>query len=165
MSLEGPSIEDLYGDGLVNVNYFSAVIFQLCNELKQEYPKVLGKVFYTLYDQLPHLNEWRQRKFAKWFAHHITNFDLKWNWRAWITELFEEPSAVHQQFVKAVLDYCVNLSFYERVAQALPQDLHITNFMPVQPEPHFMFTAKNVDDSGKIVPADDELKLANAIIL
>ncbi|KAI3629363.1 hypothetical protein MIR68_012568 [Amoeboaphelidium protococcarum] len=152
------------GQQYLNHTYFSTLIVNLCNAFKKDYPQVLGKVFYTLFDRLNHLNAAQRISFSKWFAFHISNFDFRWNFKAWMATVSNsegggELSGIQSQFIKESLVKAIDLAYYERVYKALPQDVDMSSVMPAEPTPEFWF-ATATDDGASA----DEVALVDQLL-
>jgi hypothetical protein len=50
--------------------------------------------------------------------------------------------AVQSVFVQEVLEKCVRLSYYERVAKTIPSQPDLTSLMPPQPQPQYTYESK-----------------------
>jgi nuclear cap-binding protein subunit 1 len=68
--------------------------------------------------------------FTKWFAHHLSNFDYKWLWEQWKNIQNKEQN----NFISEVLSNCIRLSYYARIEQITPHELH--HLLPEKKEPH-----------------------------
>ena len=76
-------------------------------------------------------------RFSSWFAHHLSNFDYKWNWSTWEYVLKYDPDHIKRLFVSSVLEKCVRLAYWERVRKTIPDNFEV--MMPQKPVPHFVF--------------------------
>ena len=151
--------------------YFSTLLFSLCSSpqyphFSKEFPLVLGKAMYTMFEHVGEWDEEVRQRLARWMAHHLANFEFRWNWRAWVGQVESSTQSTgagageveegmegvieqttpesgsakeKEEFIKMVLDACIRLSYYERVQSTLPQDMDVTRYMPQQPEPTFQY--------------------------
>lgn len=147
--------------------YYATVIFDLCNTFKRDYPPILGKVFYTLIESIHLFDPECRVRLARWFSHHLSNFDYRWNWKAWVEIISEikDEYDVKVIFLQEVLENCVRLSYFERVSSAFGSDAEVMKYMPPQPEPSFHYqkfastelSPENLADSEERQAADDFL--------
>lgn len=63
--------------------YYSVVIMDLCKKYLKDVPPILGKFMYTFFERVESFDVEIQNRFTSWFAHHLSNFDYRWNWKEW----------------------------------------------------------------------------------
>ena len=139
--------------------FYQTVIMELCRKYPKNIPPILGKTFYTLFDNIDRMDVELLFRFSSWFAIHISNFDFKWNWKEWKPVLDQDESRQRPQtrFVMEALEKCVRMSFYERVTKSFPEGVDLSPWMPPQPQPDFTFIAEKGCAIG-------EVELANRLM-
>lgn len=98
----------------------------------------MGAAIDSLFRNLENLDPECRERFAAWFSHHLTNFDLKWAWEHWEYVLENENSAKFQaKWLREVLERVVRLLYFERVMKVIPEKFH--RFMPTKPVFNFPY--------------------------
>lgn len=104
-----------------------------CCRLNKAFPPVMARGLNLIFEQLDVLGFTATDRLASWFAHHLSNFELRWNWSNWQTVLEKPATSMMSVFVKLVIERLVRLSYVDRVAPTLPEEFRI--FLPLEPVP------------------------------
>eukprot|EP00158_Paraphelidium_tribonemae_P007411 Partr_v1_DN28235_c0_g1_i6_m76133 putative nuclear cap binding protein subunit 1 len=138
--------------------YYPVLIMDLCRQMPKIIPPILGKAFYTIFENIEKMDVEAQARFSTWFSLHISNFDFKWNWKAWFPLLSVGEHTAHSVLVQEVLEKCVRLSYYERVTKAFPAEIDLIPWMPPQPQPSYKYAANGGADQVLVEVADKLLE-------
>lgn len=121
--------------------FYMAFIADLC--LNKDFPPVLAQGINLLFQRVEHMDAEVFTRFVTWFSHHLSNFDWKWEWRAWAPSLVtSEPKA---GFVRETLEKMTRLSYFERIKRSLPEELY--SYLPPTPTPRFRFRQNDAHDA------------------
>lgn len=97
-----------------------ACIIHLCR-IRPGVAPFLGKIIRFFFANAQELRHSDLFVFNEWFADHLTNFDLKWNWNEWTSALEQEAKQSSSRvLLEDLLDRMSRLVFAERILQALP---------------------------------------------
>eukprot|EP00172_Hildenbrandia_rubra_P002561 Plantae.Rhodophyta-Hildenbrandia_rubra.ctg3480.p1 GENE.Plantae.Rhodophyta-Hildenbrandia_rubra.ctg3480~~Plantae.Rhodophyta-Hildenbrandia_rubra.ctg3480.p1 ORF type:complete len:831 (-),score=170.57 Plantae.Rhodophyta-Hildenbrandia_rubra.ctg3480:592-3084(-) len=116
--------------------YYGTVFVDLCKVKDSSLPIKLLAAVESVFSNAELLDAEVFDRLTSWFAYHLSNYGYKWNWSDWA--LYADP-ALSQEFpfralfCKDVLARCVRLSYFDRIAKAIPDELHV--FLPAKPEP------------------------------
>lgn len=108
-----------------------------CCRLSKAFPPIMAKSLGAIYGKLDELGPLAADRLAAWFAHHLSNFDYKWNWTAWSDVLAAPPTSMQYIFVRFTLEKLVRLSYRDRVASTLPEPFR--PLLPPESREHFKF--------------------------
>lgn len=86
-----------------------------------------------LFDRIDTMNVACVDRFASWFAYHLSNFHYAWGWNDWSNCLTLDPLHPKPKFVRECLLRCMRLSYYQRIADLVPDNFKI--LLPDIPEP------------------------------
>jgi hypothetical protein len=105
------------GNPIANVE---ACIIHLCR-IRPGVAPFLGKVIRYFFANAQEIKHSDLFVFTEWFADHLTNFDLKWNWNEWTSALEQEATQSScRVLLEDLFDRISRLVFVERILQALP---------------------------------------------
>jgi nuclear cap-binding protein subunit 1 len=69
--------------------YYSTLIYELCKLSPSTVGPAVGKSIRRLYDMLQDgLDPEVSRRYAEWFAVHMSNFGFQWVWKEWLVLYF-----------------------------------------------------------------------------
>lgn len=134
--------------------YYHALITELCKVSPQTVAPALGKCLRKLFaglgspsvdDESIVLSAEGIRRYAEWFAIHLSNFGFHWRWPEWESSLLLRSSSHPQKvFIARVLELETRLSYYDRIKATLP-DTYLASsavFPKIAPSPDFTYEAE-----------------------
>ncbi|KZS92618.1 hypothetical protein SISNIDRAFT_412320 [Sistotremastrum niveocremeum HHB9708] len=102
--------------------YYHSLISELCKLSPSTVGPAVGKSFRKLYSQLGDgFDVELVRRYAEWFAVHMSNFGFQWVWKEWTPDLsltFQHPK---RAFIRRVLDLEIRLAYFDRIMRTLPE--------------------------------------------
>ncbi len=141
--------------------YYMGVITELCKLAPQSAGPAVGKSIRKLFGYLADgLDVDVSRRFAEWFAIHMSNFGFQWVWKEWFVIMCQNysvslivllvrlpdldlvPQHPRRAFMRRVLEYEIRLSYFDRIAKTLPPQMQEPDayVLPkVAPGPHFPY--------------------------
>ncbi|KAH9814154.1 MIF4G like-domain-containing protein [Melampsora americana] len=138
--------------------YYSSLIAELCKLSPSTVAPALGKCMRRLFGGLGAKKDTTDdeenntiivldaeaiRRFADWFAVHLSNFGFLWVWKDWteVTELeVDHPKRV---LVSRILELEIRLSYYDRIVGTVPASYVESGVMAKKaPGPVFVFEDK-----------------------
>ncbi|KAJ7590607.1 MIF4G like-domain-containing protein [Mycena floridula] len=123
--------------------YYIALITELCKLSPATVGPALGKSIRKLYATLADgMDVDISRRFAEWFATHMSNFAFQWVWKEWIPDLELAIEHPKRAFMRRAIEYEIRLSYFERVAKTLPEEMQKdgVHILPEQaPTPNFEY--------------------------
>jgi hypothetical protein len=116
----------LFGELIRNrANRISDIVYETvlmdCCRLWRAFPPAMARSLFVLYERLDEVGFMATDRLAAWFAHHLSNFDYKWNWSTWSSVLTAPPTSMQYIFVRVTLEKLQRLSYYDRVVATLPE--------------------------------------------
>jgi nuclear cap-binding protein subunit 1 len=103
--------------------YYSTLITELAKLSPTTVGPAVGKSIRRLYSLLGDegLDPEIGRRFAEWFAVHMSNFGFGWVWKEWIPDL--ELPGLHPKrvFIRRAVELEVRLAYYDRITKTLPE--------------------------------------------
>ncbi|KAJ7638392.1 MIF4G like-domain-containing protein [Roridomyces roridus] len=128
--LESTVIENLLGAYLVLPEasqksiYYIGLITELCKLSPSTVGPAVGKSIRKLYSMLGEgLDVEVARRFAEWFAIHMSNFGFQWVWKEWIPELSLAVQHPKRAFMRRAIEFEIRLSYHDRILKTLPQEM------------------------------------------
>lgn len=131
---------------------------ELCRLSPQTIAPSLGKSVRKLYASLgndhglggrvgqPLLDPSGIKRFADWFAVHLSNFGFMWGWGDWAGDMEVSDKHPKRVFVKRVIELETRLSYHERIKGTIPESMLETAVMSEDaPGPEYDY-----DSSGAI---------------
>ncbi|KAG8935874.1 hypothetical protein FRC02_005873 [Tulasnella sp. 418] len=110
--------------------YYYALITDLCKLSPQTVGPAVGKSIRRLYKFLGNgLDVEVAKRFAEWFAIHMSNFSFNWVWKEWIPDLSFAQAHPQKRFIKRAIELEIRLSYHDRIKGSLPADF-------LEPEPN-----------------------------
>ncbi|KAJ7667559.1 armadillo-type protein [Mycena polygramma] len=84
----------------------------------------VGKSIRKLYSTLGEgLDVEVARRFAEWFAVHMSNFGFQWVWKEWIPDLSLTIQHPKRAFMRRALEFEIRLSYHDRILKTLPPEM------------------------------------------
>ncbi|KAJ3297509.1 Nuclear cap-binding protein subunit 1 [Borealophlyctis nickersoniae] len=126
--------------------YYATLLVDLVKEDPKSFPKVLGRAIKILFERLDGsgnlgggMDVECVRRFAEWFAVHLSNFGYAWKWQDWESTLEMDPGSAKAVFIKETLEKCIRLSYYERICGTVPESF-VGKLLPdAAPSPNFKY--------------------------
>ncbi|KAG5643263.1 hypothetical protein DXG03_001273 [Asterophora parasitica] len=147
--LESTIIETILGALLVLPEsshksvYYISLITELCKLSPSTVGPAVGKSIRKLYGSLSEgLDVEASRRFAEWFAVHMSNFGFQWVWKEWVPDLELAVQHPRRTFMRRAIEFEIRLSYHERIAKTLPEAMQSPNAhtIPEQaPGPNFEY--------------------------
>ncbi|KAF7354888.1 Nuclear cap-binding protein subunit 1 [Mycena sanguinolenta] len=128
--LESTIIETILGASFVLPEschksiYYIGVITELCKLSPSTVGPAVGKSIRKLYSNLGEgLDVEVARRFAEWFAVHMSNFGFQWVWKEWIPDLALDIQHPKRAFMRRALEFEIRLSYHDRILKTLPAEM------------------------------------------
>ncbi|GAA5880762.1 hypothetical protein JCM16303_004343 [Sporobolomyces ruberrimus] len=121
--------------------YYHSLLTELCRLSPQTIAPSLGKSVRKLYASLgndsgsggkigsPVLDPSGLKRFADWFAVHLSNFGFMWGWGDWASDMEVSDKHPKRVFVKRVIELEVRLSYHDRIKGTIPESMLETAVM------------------------------------
>ncbi|KAF8841289.1 hypothetical protein BDN67DRAFT_989826 [Paxillus ammoniavirescens] len=104
--------------------YYIALITELCKLSPSTVGPAVGKSIRKLYVLLGNgLDVEISRRFAEWFAVHMSNFGFQWVWKEWVPDLALVGDHPKRTFVRRAIVFEVRLSYHDRILKTLPDPM------------------------------------------
>ncbi|KAI0052632.1 cap binding protein 80-PB [Auriscalpium vulgare] len=105
--------------------YYITLITELCKLSPQTVGPAVGKSIRKLYSYLADgLDVEVGRRFAEWFAVHMSNFGFQWVWKEWVPDLSLPVLHPKRVFMHRALEIEIRLSYLDRILKTLPEAFH-----------------------------------------
>ncbi|KAF9242931.1 MIF4G like-domain-containing protein [Melanogaster broomeanus] len=122
--------------------YYIALITELCKLSPSTVGPAVGKSIRKLYASFADgLDVEVARRFAEWFAVHMSNFGFQWVWKEWVPDLALPTGHPKRTFVRRAIVFEIRLSYHDRILKTLPEPMQTDrNVIAVQaPGPQFEY--------------------------
>lgn len=131
--------------------YYCSVLTELCRISPTTVAPSLGKSVRKLYAALgtsgtdesagaPVLDAESVRRFADWFAVHLSNYGFMWGWNDWAADMDESEKHPKRVFVKRVMDLEIRLSYFDRIKNTVPGSMLDAGVFPEEaPGPDYVY--------------------------
>ncbi|KAJ7122918.1 MIF4G like-domain-containing protein [Mycena epipterygia] len=104
--------------------YYIGLITELCKLSPSTVGPAVGKSIRKLYSTLGEgLDVEVARRFAEWFAVHMSNFGFQWVWKEWIPDLSLAVQHPKRAFMRRALEFEIRLSYHDRILKTLPAEM------------------------------------------
>ncbi|KAJ7929117.1 MIF4G like-domain-containing protein [Mycena leptocephala] len=104
--------------------YYIGIITELCKLSPSTVGPAVGKSIRKLYSTLGEgLDVEVARRFAEWFAVHMSNFGFQWVWKEWIPDLSLDIQHPRRAFMRRALEFEIRLSYHDRILKTLPAEM------------------------------------------
>lgn len=129
--------------------YYSGLIVELCKLSPSTIGPAVGKSIRKLYNALSDgLDVEAARRFAEWFAVHMSNFGFQWVWKEWwvifgffLVELYRRGAnrfcrvpdlsltVQHPKraFMRRAIEFEIRLAYQDRILKTLPESMQARN--------------------------------------
>ncbi|KAF5337352.1 hypothetical protein D9611_002853, partial [Ephemerocybe angulata] len=108
----------------------------------------VGKSIRRLYTSLADgLDVEAARRFAEWFAVHMSNFGFQWVWKEWVPDLELTVQHPKRAFMRRAIEFEIRLAYHERIFKTLPEQMQAADAYTIPdngPTPAFEY-----EDPGK----------------
>ncbi|KJA21655.1 hypothetical protein HYPSUDRAFT_165386 [Hypholoma sublateritium FD-334 SS-4] len=128
--LESTIIETVLGAFLVLPEsskksiYYIALITELCKLSPSTVGPAVGKSIRKLYTSLSDgLDVEAARRFAEWFAVHMSNFGFQWVWKEWLPDLALPIQHPRRSFMRRAVEFEIRLAYHDRILKTLPESM------------------------------------------
>lgn len=115
-------------------SYYGILFVDLCKVKDSRLPVKLLSAVETMFQQSGELDPETFDRLTDWFSFHLSNFGYKWNWSDWAVYAdadMEEKFPFRALFCRDVLKRSIRLSYYDKVANLLPEEMKF--FLPGKP--------------------------------
>ncbi|KAI9359286.1 armadillo-type protein [Zopfochytrium polystomum] len=105
--------------------YYATLLSDLCRGAPDKVPSALGRAVRVIFSRMDvggfsgGMDVECVRRFAEWFAHHLSNFNFTWKWGDW-GGVLNNPESAKFCFMRETLEREIRLSYYDRVKGTLP---------------------------------------------
>ncbi|EGO01454.1 hypothetical protein SERLA73DRAFT_166017 [Serpula lacrymans var. lacrymans S7.3] len=130
--LESTIIETILGslfilpDPSAKSVYQISLITELCKLSPSTVGPAVGKSIRKLYNALSDgLDTEIARRFAEWFAVHMSNFGFQWVWKEWLPDLALTEQHPKRAFMRRALEFEMRLSYHDRILKTLPEPMQL----------------------------------------
>ncbi|KAJ3512739.1 hypothetical protein NMY22_g15244 [Coprinellus aureogranulatus] len=128
--LESTVIETVLGAFLVLPEsskksiYYISLITEICKLSPSTVGPAVGKSIRRLYSSLADgLDVEAARRFAEWFAVHMSNFGFQWVWKEWVPDLELTVQHPKRAFMRRAIEFEIRLAYHERIYKTLPEPM------------------------------------------
>ncbi|KZT27073.1 hypothetical protein NEOLEDRAFT_1131600 [Neolentinus lepideus HHB14362 ss-1] len=102
--------------------YYIGLITEICKLSPSTVGPAVGKSIRKLYASLADgLDVEVSRRFAEWFAIHMSNFGFQWVWKEWVPDLSLAQQHPKRGFARRAVEFEIRLAYHERIAKTLPE--------------------------------------------
>jgi len=102
--------------------YYVSLITELCKLSPSTVGPAVGKSIRKLYNTIADgLDVDISRRFADWFAVHMSNFGFQWVWKEWVPDLALTDQHPRRAFIRRAIEYEIRLSYHDRILKTLPE--------------------------------------------
>ncbi|TFK56212.1 cap binding protein 80-PB [Heliocybe sulcata] len=102
--------------------YYIGLITEICKLSPSTVGPAVGKSIRKLYASLADgLDVEIGRRFAEWFAIHMSNFGFQWVWKEWVSDLSLSHNHPKRGFARRAVEFEIRLAYFERIAKTLPE--------------------------------------------
>lgn len=106
--------------------YYGSVFVDLCKVKDSRLPIKLLAAVEKMFQDAGSLEEEVFDRLTEWFSFHLSNFGYKWNWADWA--VYADADMVDKfpfraLFCRDVLDRVVRLSYRDRIAKMVPEEM------------------------------------------
>ncbi|KAG6811250.1 hypothetical protein H0H92_008368 [Tricholoma furcatifolium] len=123
--------------------YYIALITELCKLSPSTVGPAVGKSIRKLYGGLSEgLDVEASRRFAEWFAVHMSNFGFQWVWKEWVPDLALASQHPRRTFMRRAVEFEIRLSYHDRILKTLPEVMQDPEALLVSeqaPGPYFEY--------------------------
>ena len=103
--------------------FYHIVIQDLCKAIPS-FPKMMAKVVAHMFRQIGRMEFEARERLADWMAHHLSCFELAWPWQSWAHVADQASNHPQRTFCSSVVRRLCRLSYYDRVKESIPDELH-----------------------------------------
>ncbi|PPQ81070.1 hypothetical protein CVT25_014533 [Psilocybe cyanescens] len=104
--------------------YYIALITELCKLSPSTVGPAVGKSIRKLYNSLSDgLDVEAARRFAEWFAVHMSNFGFSWVWKEWVPDLSLPVQHPRRAFMRRAIEFEIRLAYHDRILKTLPESM------------------------------------------
>ncbi|KAF9480787.1 cap binding protein 80-PB [Pholiota conissans] len=104
--------------------YYIALITELCKLSPSTVGPAVGKSIRKLYGSLSDgLDVEAARRFAEWFAVHMSNFGFQWVWKEWVPDLTLPVQHPRRAFMRRAVEFEIRLAYHDRILKTLPESM------------------------------------------
>jgi len=149
--------------------YYYSLLCELCRVSPTTVAPSLGKSVRKLYAGLnastasadtPSLDAEGVRRFADWFAVHLSNYGFMWGWADWASDMVDVSDKHPQRvFVKRTMDLEIRLSYFDRIKNTVPGSMLDAGVFPDEaPGPEYAY-----EDERELLPPLFSVPAARAV--
>lgn len=124
--------------------FYGSLLLELCKQSPQTMPGVVAQAVELLFERLDTMNITCIDRFIDWFAYHLSNFQYKWTWSDWVQYADHNPDDNKRRFITEVLAKTCRATYYENLANTIPQELHV--LLPEAPQGFFRYESDEIAD-------------------
>lgn len=125
--------------------YYHSIIMEACKIAPSAIAPSLGRAIRFSYRTIQDLDLELVHRFTDWFAHHISNFEFRWKWTEWTSEVSLPELHPQKAFILAAIDKEIRLSFPKRISDSLPPDFAtLISKAQYNDQPDFKYMAASV---------------------
>ncbi|KAF6762456.1 cap binding protein 80-PB [Ephemerocybe angulata] len=128
--------------------YYIGLITEICKLSPSTVGPAVGKSIRRLYTSLADgLDVEAARRFAEWFAVHMSNFGFQWVWKEWVPDLELTVQHPKRAFMRRAIEFEIRLAYHERIFKTLPEQMQAADAYTIPdngPTPAFEY-----EDPGK----------------
>ncbi|GLB33280.1 putative MIF4G like protein [Lyophyllum shimeji] len=123
--------------------YYMSLITELCKLSPSTVGPAVGKSIRKLYSFLSEgLDVEGARRFAEWFAVHMSNFGFQWVWKEWVPDLALAVQHPRRTFIRRAVELEIRLSYHDRILKTLPEPMQSPDALTISeqaPGPDFEY--------------------------
>ncbi|KAJ4454934.1 putative Nuclear cap-binding protein subunit 1 [Paratrimastix pyriformis] len=112
--------------------YYAYTLVAWC-KAESEMHRTVGRIVAMIFERCMEMDAEANERFANWMALHLSSFDFQYPYAMWSPMAALAPDHPQRLFVTAVLERCIRLSYWDRIAKLVPDELK--PLLPPRPHP------------------------------
>ncbi|SNX87969.1 related to 80 kDa nuclear cap binding protein [Melanopsichium pennsylvanicum] len=124
-----------------NPLYYTSLLREIVSLTPSTVAPSLGRTIRTFYNALstPSMDVESVRRFADWFAIHLSNFNFGWAWKEWIPDTSLPSNHPKIVFMKRIVELEIRLAYFDRIKETLPEEIQAVAMSKQEPSPVFTY--------------------------
>ncbi|SPO31731.1 related to 80 kDa nuclear cap binding protein [Ustilago trichophora] len=124
-----------------NPLYYTSLLREIVSLTPATVAPSLGRTIRTFYNALssPSIDVETVRRFADWFATHLSNFNFGWAWKEWIPDTTLPATHPKIVFMKRIVELEIRLAYFDRIKETLPEEIQAVAMPKEEPSPVFTY--------------------------
>jgi nuclear cap-binding protein subunit 1 len=134
--------------------YYNTLIIDLCKESLDKIPSIFGRSVKVIFSRLNGSDDASGmdvegiKRFADFFAVHLSNFGFAWKWQDWMHVLKQKETSGQFVFVREVFEKCIKLAYFNRIRDNIPEPMATHHALFPASAPTFTFRYLDASTTG-----------------